>query len=30
EMSLTPEDVAQRYVEYALNVVRYHDSADRR
>ncbi|MDT7679657.1 MAG: hypothetical protein QOD82_7575, partial [Pseudonocardiales bacterium] len=22
EMSLTPDDVAQRYVEYALNVVR--------
>ncbi|MDT7631277.1 MAG: hypothetical protein QOI50_3207 [Pseudonocardiales bacterium] len=30
EMSLTPDDVAQRYVEYALNVVRYHDAADRR
>jgi AcrR family transcriptional regulator len=30
EMPLTPEDVAQRYVEYALNVVRYHDAADRR
>lgn len=30
EMSLTPEDVALRYVEYALNVVRYHDAADRR
>jgi AcrR family transcriptional regulator len=29
-LPLTPEDVAERYVDYALNLVRYREPADRR